>query len=306
MILSLPTYFSADLSAKIRWRKKFDHNPLFVTVQDKYAVREYARERDVATPAVLHVTDQAETIPFADLPADYMIKAAHGWGWNILCRGGTHYFFGDGSQLAGLDGQFDAAAGQHKLTVAEVRTLCHRWLQQRHTANEWAYRHIPQRIVVEELLQPAAGPELLDYRLYTFDGHVRAINVGAPSYRRDHVNAFYRPDWSLFPLTRYSEALPATLPERPALLPEMLAAAERLGRGLDFIRIDMYQTTLGVVLGEMTVYPENGGRHTPTACQTFNHWLGKQWKMSLRAVVHVHSMNFAELSERLGGYASRR
>ena len=306
MIRSLPTYFSADLSAKIRWRKKFDHNPLLVTVQDKFAVREYARQRGVATAAVLHVTDDPETIPFAALPADYMIKAAHGWGWNILCRGGRHYFYGDGSELVGITTAAVVDAERHALSVADVLALCRRWLDHRHTAAEWAYRHIPPRIVVEELLQSANGSELFDYRFYTFDGHVRAINVGAPSYRRGHVNAFFRPDWSLFELTHYSEPLPARLPERPALLPEMLAAAERLGRDLDFVRIDMYQTTRGVVLGEMTVYPESGARTMPTGCRHFNSWLGQQWKMPPHTLAQVHVVNAADLPQDLAGNIRHR
>jgi hypothetical protein len=306
MIRSLPTYFTADLSAKIRWRKQFDHNPLLVTVQDKFAVRDYARQRGVETARVLHVTDDAETIPFADLPADYMLKAAHGWGWNILCREGRHYFYGDGSELVGLASGAVAGAGRHALEREQVATLCRRWLAHRHTDAEWAYRHIPPRIVVEEILQPAAGTELLDYRFYTFDGQVCAINVGAPSFRRDHLNVFFRPDWTRFELSRYTEKLPDMPPERPALLAEMVAAAERLGRGLDFVRIDLYQTTRGIVLGEMTVYPESGARTMPTGCWRFNSWLGRQWKMPLRESLHVHTMNLTELPESLVGYIRHR
>ena len=53
--------------------------------------------------------------------------------------------------------------------------------------------------------------------------------------------------------------------------------AAKLGRGLDFVRVDLYNTTRGVVLGEMTVYPEAGSMNTPTACPVFNKWLGDQW-----------------------------
>jgi hypothetical protein len=62
----------------------------------------------------------------------------------------------------------------------------------------------------------------------------------------------------------------------------MVAAARRLGRGVDFVRIDMYDTAAGCVLGEMTVYPQSGSRATPTSCVHFNRWLGSQWQLQRR------------------------
>jgi hypothetical protein len=51
---------------------------------------------------------------------------------------------------------------------------------------------------------------------------------------------------------RYGETVPAVIPRAPRHLDDMLTAARRLGAGLDFVRIDMYDTDEGVVLGAMT------------------------------------------------------
>jgi hypothetical protein len=62
------------------------------------------------------------------------------------------------------------------------------------------------------------------------------------------------------------------------VLNEMIAAAERLGRGLDFVRVDLYHSTYGVMLGEITLYPESGVQNSPTACPHFNQWLSGFWQ----------------------------
>ena len=48
-----------------------------------------------------------------------------------------------------------------------------------------------------------------------------------------------------------------TLP-RPPTLERMLDVGARIGRGLDFIRVDLYDVQGRVVFGELTAYPFGG------------------------------------------------
>ena len=58
---------------------------------------------------------------------------------------------------------------------------------------------------------------------------------------------------------------------RPRHLQQMIAAAEVLGRGLDFIRADFYDTPDRAYLGELTTTPECGyGQFRP---KEFDHYL---------------------------------
>ncbi len=82
---------------------RFDKNFLFVTFQDKYKVKEYARSKCVKTANLLYVTDKPETIPFGKLPQKYLIKANHGCSWNILCFNSKLYLFGNGKKLINQD-----------------------------------------------------------------------------------------------------------------------------------------------------------------------------------------------------------
>jgi hypothetical protein len=269
-----------DFSWKLRWRIRHDRNPLLVRVQDKLAVKSYAAARGVSTARLLHATGDPATIPFDHLPTDCFIKAAHGCAWNIRIVATQAYLFHQGNELVAGDGSlFTGRAMDHaRLSREECVALCRQWLATSYTPRLWVYRRLPRRIIVEETLESADGGELKDYRLYTFDGIVKAINVGSPGYRRRNENIFLDAAWHEIPLSEYQERLPDHRPARPASLPRMIEAAGRLGRGIDFVRIDLFDTTRGVVLGEMTVYP-GGGRFCPTSCRRFNNWLGDQWHL---------------------------
>ena len=278
---SLFRSLEVDFSAKVRWRMKYDRNPVFVILQDKYKVQEYAKSKGVKTANLLYDTCSPETIPFAELPPKYLIKANHGCGWNILCYNSELYLFRDGQDLVNRDGSLlnTNSATKYKLRKAEAIQMCREWLSRKFIRREWAYQRIGSRILIEELLLPKENKELKDYRMYTFSGKVKAINVGSPSFRRNGENAFFSPDWKEFKLTKNKERPPDPLPEKPGSLGEMIDVAQRLGEDVDFARIDLYDTTQGVVLGEITIYPEGGWRDTPTSCPVFNKWLGDQWKL---------------------------
>lgn len=267
-----------DFSWKIRRRIRYDRNPLLVTVADKLAVKAYAAARGIATARLLHATGDPATIPFDDLPPDCFIKATHGCGWNIRIMASQAYLFRHGNDLVAPDGSLVAGriAARARLSREECVAVCREWLASIFSPRLWVCRRIPRRIIVEETLESADGGELKDYRLYTFDGVVKAINVGSPGYRRRNENVFLDAAWNEIRLSEYQERLPDPRPARPDSLPRMIEAAGRLGRGIDFVRIDLYDTTRGVVLGEMSVLP-SAGRLSPTSCRRFNTWLGDQW-----------------------------
>ena len=254
-----------DFAAKVRNRMRTDRRQLLVTLQDKLAAKQYAAELGVPSAPVIAVAEQANQLHFEQLPANCFLKATHGCGWNIARRNNQFYLYGDGKQST------------TKLSDAQCRELCHQWLQQRWLPREWAYGEIPPRIIVEETLESREGNELLDYRIYAFHGVVKAIGIGSPQYRANGWNVHFNRKWT--PLDDASPLvhLPPELPARPALLPQMLAAAERLTAGVDFVRVDLYETSAGIMLGEFTVYPNGGVPGTPSESPEFCQWLGEQW-----------------------------
>lgn len=272
-----------DFSEKVRYRMKYDRNPLLIMLQDKYLVRNYAISKRVNTAKLLYVSDKVETIPFEQLPSKYLIKMNHGRKWNILGFNSKFYLFEDGKKLVKEDGTFINIenASQYEMTQSEVIEKCKTWLTQKYRETEWAYQHILPKLLIEELLESKDGKALKDYRMYTFHGKVRAISVGSAIYRRECKNIFLGTDWDEIKLSKYKEALPNPFPERPENLEELIDVAERLGEDIDFARFDLYDSSQGVVMGEVTIYPNAGSRYYPTACPVFNKWLGDQWDLEM-------------------------
>jgi hypothetical protein len=263
-----------DLSWKIRWRMKHDRNPLFITVQDKYAVKEYAQERDVKTAETYFVTDDPQTIPFDSLPDHYFLKATHGCKWNILCKDRELYLYSDGEDLIGRKN-----VSKHKLTQEECIQHCVSWLKTIYSRREWAYQYIAPKIIAEEALVQYNGGELVDYRCFTFHGKVKAVYVDSATTSIYRQKIFVDPNWQEFKINNPRQKRPYVLPEKPENFQEIIDAAERLGKDFDFIRVDLYNTTRGVILGEMSVYPMGGESMQPTPDPKFNKWLGDQWTL---------------------------
>jgi TupA-like ATPgrasp len=89
----------------------------------------------------------------------------------------------------------------------------------------------------------------------------------------------YSPAWQKLDVTFEYDELPGDVP-RPVHLAEMIAAAEALGKDLDFVRADFYDTAARLYFGELTTAPEGGGgRIRPIE---FDRYLGALWKLPAR------------------------
>ncbi|MBI5944543.1 MAG: hypothetical protein HY864_09255 [Chloroflexi bacterium] len=273
LLLDLFPSTPRDFAWKVRRRMKQDRNPLFVEVQDKYGVRHFAETRGVRTAELFYVTEDPDTIPFDALPKDYFLKANHGCKWNILCRNGELFYYSDGEDLIGRKN-----FSMRKITREECIRYCRQWLKTTYSRSQWAYQHIPPKIVIEEVLEQKGGGALVDYRCFTFNGSVKAVQVSSPELKSRNSNMFVDENWKELKLTVYRESAPNPPLERPDNFDEVIRAAERLGAGLDFVRVDLYNTTRGVTLAEMSIYPEAGEAESPTACPVFNQWLGDHWR----------------------------
>ena len=275
-----------DMARKVRWRLRHERHPWMVTCADKWAVKAWAAEHGVATAATIAVASHVDDLPWQQLPARCLLKASHGWSWNLLRWDGHWYRFGDGVQFvseaetAAADrdcGGLQPERAPHcRLSEAEVREIASTWLESVYSAREWAYTQIPPRLLVEEILQPARPGPLFDHRFFAMHGRVRAIGVGSPLYRRSAALVLMDTHWRPLPVRSTLYEWPLQLPPRPLGLAAMLQAVQRLGADIPFARFDFYDTIAGPVLGEVTVTPY-GGISNPTDDPAFNRWLAAPW-----------------------------
>jgi hypothetical protein len=241
---------------KVIHRMVFDRRPILAKLQDKYALRDYVKEKigEDLLPTLYWVTKSPADIPFDDLPDKFVVKATHGCGWVCL------------------------VPDKARVNRRELVDTCTSWLNQNYyyVYQEWAYKHIEPRIIVEQFLSDGTGLVPMDYKIYTFGGRVHVINVEAARFE-DLRLARYGRSWNKIEVgSRYKNFEGEVA--RPKHLDEMIECAEILGDGLDFIRVDLYDTESQVYFGEITVYPSAGTGFFP---REFDRFLGGLWKRSV-------------------------
>ncbi|MCW2834369.1 MAG: hypothetical protein JWN68_2322 [Nocardioides sp.] len=260
---------------KVRYKMLRDHRQLMVTYADKAAVRDHVASVAGARvlPGLLHLFDDPQALVDAALPSAYVVKPTHGSGVAIVV-----------SPAADVAARLPAR--QHSWAYRHVRpewapseqlaALGGSWLGQLYGQGpnrEWAYGHVPRRILVEEFLVGADGAVPDDYKFFVFHGTCRYVQVDRGRFDR-RTQDFFTPDWSHLPLSGGNPwATPAIA--RPVRLEEMLELAERLGRGTDFVRVDLYDLPDRIVFGELSSFPAGGD--SPFEPQSFNLEFGSHW-----------------------------
>lgn len=260
---------------KVRYKMLRDHRQLMVTFSDKVAVRDHVARlvgADVL-PRVLHVLDDPRDLAGVDLPAAYVLKPTHGSGVAILVSDGA-------------DAAARLPARQHGWTYRHVRPeaapveslvgLGESWLAQLYGQGpnrEWAYGHVPRRLLVEELLVGADGGVPDDYKFFVFHGTCRYVQVDRGRFDR-RTQDFFTPDWSHLGLSGGHPWADPRIP-RPQRLGAMLDLAERLGAGTDFVRVDLYDLPDRIVFGELSSFPAGGD--SPFEPTSFNAEFGRHW-----------------------------
>ncbi len=246
---------------KVVWKKLFDRNPLLTVTSDKLAVRSYIEKllgikeaRSILIP-LLFATHEPSRIPFAKLPDRFVVKPNHGSKMHIMVK--------------------DDKEKKKQFILHETQ----KWLNTRYGLfhYEWAYRNIKPMIVVEEMLQTAAGELPRDYKFYCFHGKCHLIRASANRFGEDESSAYFDVDWNLLPAfnpgyKQHSGPFP-----RPPLLEQAISLAERLSVDFDSVRVDLYIVDDRLYFGEYTHYDASGlARFEPAS---FDFTLGKYWNI---------------------------
>ena len=225
-------------SELIQRRKLLDWSPIYTTLSDKIAVRDFVRER--AGEGVLipqqWTGDDASQIPFADLQYPIALKPNH---------------------LSGAIRIMHEVPTAHEATdiVAEAQ----RWLGLAHGYGviEPGYYKVKPRLLVEDLLLEESGELPPDYKFHVFHGRACYLTMTTDRFR-EHYLAFYDREWNRLPIAMPPYPSPPFNADAPSCLREMVEVAEAIARGFDFLRVDLYAYKGRVYFGETTLYPLSG------------------------------------------------
>ncbi|WP_256091617.1 ATP-grasp fold amidoligase family protein [Candidatus Thiosymbion oneisti] len=115
-----------------------------------------------------------------------------------------------------------------ELDVERLIDKANSWLTRNYytEGREYQYRDIPPRLLIEPLLVPTDGNDLVDYKLFCFDGEPRFVQVDFDRHTAHSRNSFTL-DWERLPFTLLYPGYPGEAAQLP-LLDQMIRAARRL------------------------------------------------------------------------------
>lgn len=252
-------------SEKIQWRKLRDNNPIFLTLSNKYLARGYItdklgqeRAENLMVPLLQYEKDPAN-VDFSVLPAQFVLKATHGSGMNLIVE--------------------DAS----KLDELATRKLMRKWLMTHYAIrdHEWNYTKTPKGILVEALISNPS--QLVDVKLFFFSGKVRIILMIERKAGREFSTFF---DALKKPLDVEKIDTPKN-PEAalPAELDEMIECGEVLSQDMDFVRVDFLSTPNRFFIGELTQHPNSG--MLPFDPLSADRVFGSHWRLPMEKSVNT-------------------
>lgn len=216
---------------------------------DKILARDIIKNKGLnqILPQLYGTWNNANEIDFNLLPNKFVLKCNHGCGLNIICT------------------------EKSKLNIQQSILLLNKWLQEKHPIYyETQYNKITPKILCEEFIDDGSGEAPADYKFHCTNGKVICIQV--VDERDSEANTpcrieFLDTDWSscnfldfdLINSQAHIEFRPfESLPKKPKNLDKMIEYAQLLSEGIDYVRVDLYDTGNQVYFGEFTITPLGG------------------------------------------------
>lgn len=223
---------------KLQWLKLYDHNPLYTTLVDKYAVKEWVAERigEQYVIPTLAAYDDVEQIDITKLPDQFVLKCTHDSGSVIICRDKKSFDFEEAKRILakGLKNDFYK---KHR---------------------EWPYKNVPRRIIAEKYIDDGLSQELKDYKFYCMNGCCKAVLIVTnKTGAGDTFYDYFDSDFNHMDFTKGHPNNPGVV-TKPAGFDEMKVLSQELSKGITHVRCDFYEADGRVYFGEMTFFPASG------------------------------------------------
>jgi hypothetical protein len=225
---------------KLQWLKLNDRNPLYTTLVDKYAVRQYIANtigEDYLIPLVGGPWKSFDEIDFDNLPNQFVLKCTHDSGGIVICRDKS---------------KFNIKSARYKLTRNLARNYYYH-------GREWVYKNVPPQIIAEKYMVDDSGNDLRDYKFFCFDGRVKAMFI-ATDRARDDVETkfdFFDMEFNHLPFTN-GHPNATIIPKCPASFQKMKELSAKLSKGMPHVRVDLYDINGKVYFGEFTFFHFSG------------------------------------------------
>ncbi|MBQ6282490.1 MAG: glycosyltransferase [Bacilli bacterium] len=220
---------------------------------DKYLVRDWIKKQigEKYLIPIYGVYDSFKEIDFDKLPNKFVIKCNHDSGSVILCK------------------------DKSKLDLKKLQQKYDGFFLKRNFAYvgfEMHYKDIKPKIIIEKYM----GDKISDYKFLCFDGEPYYCWVDVDRFG-NHKRNFYNMNWELQPFNQYSYGNYDKEIPKPKKFDEMKKIVQKLSKGFDHVRVDLYVINNEIYFGEMTFTNGNGFEEiTP---DEWDYKLGELWNL---------------------------
>lgn len=252
--------YPRTFNEKLQWLKLYDRRPEYITMVDKFAVKDYVASiigQEFIIPTIA-AWDSLEDIDFEKLPNQFVLKWNHDSKSVVICSDKS---------------KFDKEKALRKLQHgAHVNGY---WY-----GREWPYKGVKPKIIAEQFIKQddPHHKDLTDYKFFCFDGEPKYVQIIQDRSEHETVD-FFDMEWRHQDFVGLSvkAVLSKVVPEKPAHFEEMKRVAAELSKNIPFSRIDLYDVRDHVYFGEITLYPASGlGAFRP---DEWNYIIGEMVKL---------------------------
>lgn len=253
------------MNEKLQWLKLNCRRDIQTVMADKFAVRDWLvghfgeKAQEHLIP-LLYQTSDWHDITYKNLPDEpFIIKSNHG----------SH--------------QYQIVYDKNQLNIGFLRQKCRMWLavDAYKWGQEWQYKNIPRKIVVEKLLRTSDGHIPNDYKLNYFNGKLEFVYCSIGRETSNNRN-MYDADWNpiYFQWNSHSKHQDARGKEiePPKTFALMKQYGDEIAKMFDYVRCDFYDVDGKMYFGEITFH--HGGGYNRFVPDEFDMLYGQKLKLN--------------------------
>lgn len=249
-------------SEKLQWLKLYDRKPIYTTMVDKYAVKEYVAKiigEEYIIPT-LGVWNKPEDIDWDSLPDKFVLKTTHGGGGSgvVICK--------------------DKSTFDKDNAIAKLKRSWRGCIYK--SLREWPYKNVNKKIIAETFLEEPSSisnkTSLYDYKFFCFNGVPQIILVSVGRFSGNLCFDYYDMQWNKLP---FQQGGPNSDINhlRPQCLEEMINICKKLSKDIPHVRCDFYIIDNKPIFGELTFYDSSGMEKFSDS--TWNYKFGEMIKL---------------------------
>jgi hypothetical protein len=203
---------------------------------DKIAVKEIVEKRigKGYTFPLLGVWNKFEEIDFETLPKQFVLKCTHDSGSVRIIKDKTKINFDELKKFF-----------SNRLKVSAYNL-----------GREYPYRDVPRRIMAEDYIVDEKGNTPNDYKFFCFNGEPKFMFV-ATDRETDVTHTLFDMNFKRLPISYIHRQVEYEI-DKPKTFEQMKDIARQLSKGINFVRIDLYEINGNVYFGEYTFFPASG------------------------------------------------